>query len=106
MAQIKTHHVAQWDNYHFNGPWTTSMLLDIDTDRNITSLTARFNDTAAAIQQLLQDAVNSHARFRAFGSGWSLSNVAHQKDRMLFNRSLDMKLAITSDQLHSCGLVR
>lgn len=100
MAQVTTHHIPNWNNYHFNGPWPASMLLDIDTNRNITSLTDRFNDAAATIQQLIKDAVDNHERFRAFGSAWSLSNVAHQKDRMLFNRNLDIKLAITPDQLH------
>ncbi|HTL06752.1 MAG TPA: FAD-binding protein [Chitinophagaceae bacterium] len=100
MAQVTTHHISNWDNYHFNGPWTTNMLLDIDCNRNITSLLNRFNDAAATIQQLLQDAVDNHERFRAFGSGWSLSNIAHQKDRMLFNRNLDIKKEITENQLN------
>jgi len=100
MAHVTVHHIVNWDNYHFNGPWGTSMLLDIDTNRNITSLINRFNDTAAEIQLLIKDAVDNHQRFRAFGSGWSLSNIAHQKDRMLFNRNLDIKKEITAGQLH------
>ena len=100
MANVTTHHITQWDNYHFNGPWNTSMLLAIDTDRTIVSLLSRFNDAAKTIQAQIQACIDNHQRLRAFGSSWSLSNIAHQKDRMLFNRSLDIKKEISNGQLH------
>ncbi len=99
MANLTIHHVTEWNNYHLNGPWPTGMLLDMDTNRTIVSPLDRYNDTAAAIQAQLQDCIDNHQRFRAYGSSWSLSAVAHQKDRMLFNRSLDIKIDIANAQL-------
>nr|WP_294949361.1 FAD-binding protein [uncultured Mucilaginibacter sp.] len=101
MATVVTRHVTQWNNYHFNGPFPTKLLLNIDTDRSIISMVDRFNDSAHKIQELIQESLDSNERFRAFGNGWSLSNIAHQKDRMLFNGSLDIKFDIAPGQLHA-----
>ncbi|WP_420149408.1 FAD-binding protein [Spirosoma sp.] len=101
MANVTTHHLTEWNNYHFNGPFPTKTLLDINTDRTITSLLNRFNDSSLAIQGLIQDSIDKHERFRAYGSAWSLSNVAHQSDRMLFNARLTIKKEITDAQLHT-----
>lgn len=100
MAHTVVRHVTQWDNYHFNGPWPTKLLLDIDTDGNIVSKYARYNDAAQEVQRLIQDSVASNERFRAYGMSWSLSNIAHQKDRMLFNARLNIKFEISDDLLH------
>lgn len=79
------------------------MLLDIDTDRDIVNKFDRYNDAAQEVQALLQDSINSNERFRAFGMAWSLSNIAHQKDRMLFNARLNIKMEIASEHLHSAS---
>ena len=88
MARTVIHHITEWTNYHFNGPFPTKILLDIDTDRTIPLLINRYNDCAHEIQSLLQDSLDNDERFRAYGSAWSLSNIAHQSDRMLFNARL------------------
>ena len=101
MANTKTMHITEWNNYHFNGPFPTKVLFDIDTDRNISQLLRRYNDSAAEIQRLIQDSMDNSERLRAYGSSWSLSNVAHQQDRMLFNARLNIKKEITAGQLHA-----
>lgn len=100
MAHTKTIHIGQWDNYHFNGPFPTKTLFDISNDKHIPALVDRYNDAAKEIQRLIQDSVDNNERFRAFGSGWSLSTIAHQKDRMLFNAMLNIKLPITDNFYH------
>src|SRR6186713_1034537 len=100
MAKITITPAGTWNNYHFNGPLPLGMLLDIDTDRTILPMIDRFNDAAKEIQQQIRTALDSNQRLRAYGSSWSLSNVAHEKDRMLFNRSLDIKLEVSPAQLH------
>ncbi|MCX6218291.1 FAD-binding protein [Spirosoma sp.] len=100
MAQITTHHVTDWNNYHFNGPYPTKCLFDIDTNRTIVSLIDRYTDSASSIQGLISDSLANNERFRAYGSAWSLSNVAHQRDRMLFNANLNIRLEIKDSQLH------
>ena len=96
-----TRHITEWNNYHFNGPLPTRVLFDIDTDRTITSLIERYNDSAHEIQLLLKDSIDNNERFRAYGSAWSLSNIAHQGDRMLFNSRLNIKIEIADNQLHA-----
>lgn len=100
MASTKTMHISTWDNYHFNGPFPTKTLFDINTDRNIRQLLQRYNDSATEIQRLIQDSIDNNERMRAYGSAWSLSNVAHQQDRMLFNARLNIKQEIKDDNLH------
>lgn len=100
MAHTVTHRITAWNNYHSNGPFPTKILLDIDTDRKIVPLINRYNDCTREIQSLLKDSLDNHERFRAYGSGWSLSNIAHQNDRMLFNARLNIKKELTDNQLH------
>jgi len=100
MANTKIMHITEWNNYHFNGPFPTKILFDIDTDGNIRVLMKRYNDSATEIQRLIQDSIDNNERIRAYGSAWSLSNVAHQQDRMLFNARLNIKKEIADGQLH------
>ena len=100
MAHTVTRHITAWDNYHFNGPFPTKILLDIDTDRTIPLLIDRYNDCTQEIHSLLNASLDNHERIRAYGSGWSLSNIAHQNDRMLFNARLNIKKEVTDNQLH------
>lgn len=76
------------------------MLLDVDTNRDIVDKYERYNDAAAEIQRLIGEAVASNERMRAYGMAWSLSNIAHQRDRMLFNARLNIKFELTADLLH------
>jgi len=101
MAHTTTNHIGQWNNFHFNGPFPTKILLDITTDRNIADLMDRYNDCAQEIQSLIRDSVRNNERFRAYGMGWSLSNVAHQRDRMLFNARLNIRMDIQEEHLHA-----
>ena len=103
MASTKINRIGSWNNFHFNGPFPTKILFDTDTDRNIVSLTDRYNDSAKEIQRLIQDSLVNNERLRAFGSAWSLSNIAHQKDRMLFNARLNIKLPVSNEQLHAAS---
>ncbi|MFT3935949.1 MAG: FAD-binding protein [Chitinophagaceae bacterium] len=100
MANIKTRHISNWDNYHFNGPFPAKVLFDMDTDRSIVSLIKRFNDCVADIQELLKDSLDNKETFRAYGSSWSLSALA-PADRMLFNARLNIKKDIGDSQLHA-----
>jgi hypothetical protein len=100
MANTRINHITQWDTYHFNGPFPTKILLDTDTDRTIRGLIDRYNDCTREIQSLLQNCIDNHERFRAFGSKWSLSNVAHQSDQMLYTGRLNIRKEVTQEQVH------
>lgn len=100
MATTTVKPVTEWTTFHFNGPWPTKTLLTITTDKSIVPLFDRYNDAAREVQRLIQDAANNGERLRAYGMAWSLSNIAHQKDRMLFNSGLNIKFDIGHNELH------
>jgi len=75
MADTKTYFIGQWDTFHSNGPFATKILYDTRLERPeiMPSLTDRYNDAAHEVQQLIQECIANNDRFRAYGSGWSLS---------------------------------
>ena len=103
MANTRTSFPGQWNTFHANGPFPLRMLLDtrLEPKADMPSPFARYNDAALEIQRLLQESLNSNERFRAYGSGWSLNNIAHQQDRMHFNQRLNLKFAIAQTQMHA-----
>jgi len=102
MADTKTYFIGQWDTFHNNGPFPTRILYDmrLEQSANMPSFFDRFNDAAGEVQQLIQDCINHNERFRAYGSGWSLSPIAHQRDRMLFTGRMNLKRIIEPDDLY------
>jgi len=61
----------------------------------------RYNDVAKEIQKLIEDSHNHNQGFRAIGSKWSMSAIAHQKDRMHFNAFMNIKMQILQSEIHS-----
>ena len=102
MATTITHEIGSWDTFHNNGPFPTKILYEtsLEPKGNMPSLTDRYNDAAAEIQRLLKAALANHEGFRAYGSAWSLSHIAHQKDNMHFNAAMNLKKNISADELH------
>lgn len=92
MANTRINQTGTWNNFHSNGPFATKIIFDTANERGISSLIERYNDAGRELQRLIQDSVNNNERLRAYGSAWSLSNIAHQKDRMLFNSRLNIKI--------------
>ena len=103
MADTKSFFIGQWDTFHNNGPFPTKILYDLQLERpeNMPSVTDRYNDAAGEVQQLIKDCLAHNHRFRAYGSGWSLSEIAHQQDRMLYTGRMNLKKTIDPDEMHS-----
>jgi hypothetical protein len=99
MATTKVNHRTEWNNYHFNGPFPNETVLDILTDKTIPSLIDRYNDCTQEIQRQIKICIETNKRLRAFGSRWSLSNIAHQQDKMFFISRLNIKKEISPDFL-------
>ena len=93
MASTKRTTIQQWDTIHNNGPYPAKLLLETKNEKSnvISRAVDRFNDTAFEIQKLLQEAIDQREGFRAFGSRWSLSNIAHHSDRLHFNAGMNLK---------------
>ncbi len=99
---IKTE-IGSWDTFHSNGPFETKNLLQtsLEEESKLPLALDRYNDAAREIQKLITDALKSHEGFRAFGSGWSMSHIAHQKDNMHFNAKMNLKIAINNEELYA-----
>ena len=106
MAHTKTSFTGQWDTFHNNGPFVNRILYDLRLERpeNLPGVTDRYNDAAGEIQQLIQACINNNERFRAYGSGWSLSDIAQGNDRMLYTGRMNLKMTIGQPDLHPASL--
>ena len=102
MATTIKHEIETWDTFHNNGPFPTRVLYETfpEPKSNMPSVTNRYNDAAAEIQQLLKSALDNRQGFRAYGSAWSMSHIAHQKHNMHFNAAMNLKMAVSANELH------
>lgn len=102
MATTTTHEIGTWDTFHNNGSRPTKILYktSLEGKGNMPSLIDRYNDAAAEIQRLIKSALDTQEGFRAYGSAWSMSHIAHHEDYMHYNGDLNLKKAIVSDELH------
>jgi hypothetical protein len=102
MATTIKHEIGSWNTFHNNGPFPTKALYvtSLEQKGNMPSATDRYNDAAKEIQRLIKTALDSHQGFRAYGSAWSMSHIAHQKDNMHFNAAMNLKRAVSADEMH------
>jgi hypothetical protein len=102
MASTKATNIGKWDNFHNNGPFPVKILYEtkLEPEGNMPDFFDRYNDAAKEIQRLLQDTLDHQERFRAYGSSWSLSNIAHSRDRMHYNGYMNLKRQISQDEMH------
>ncbi|HLG41456.1 MAG TPA: FAD-binding protein, partial [Chitinophagaceae bacterium] len=102
MATTTRHEIGIWDTFHNNGPFPTKILYktSLEGKGNMPSIIDRYNDAAAEIQRLIKEALDNQEGFRAYGSAWSMSHIAHHKDRMHFNADMNIKKSIMDDEMH------
>ena len=92
----------KWNTLHSNGPFPLKLLLDtrLEDQANMPYKFDRYNDAAKEVQRLIEEAAAAGHGFRAYGSRWSLSSIAHQKDRMHFNSCMNLQLSIQQEDIH------
>ncbi|UOY06492.1 FAD-binding protein [Muricauda sp. SCSIO 64092] len=102
MARTTKLSLDEWDTLHNNGPWDLKFLYKtkLEASSLMPSNLDRYNDAAREIQKLLKEAKNKNEGFRAYGSAWSLSHIAHQKDRMHFNAHMNEYFSFKDQDLH------
>ncbi len=102
MATTKIDERKRWDTLHKNGPFPLKLFLTTKLEKGSSRFSKRekYNDAAQEIQKLIKEAADNHERFRAIGSKWSMSNIAHCKDRMHFNSFMNLKFSIFEGELH------
>ncbi|NER13572.1 FAD-linked oxidase [Leptobacterium flavescens] len=102
MAETVTHPKTEWTTIHKNGPWKLKRL-HITTNEGSTHLpsaTGRYKDTANEIRRLIGEARDQGEGFRAFGSRWSMSQVAHHPDSMHYNRYMNLHIPVSGTDIH------
>lgn len=102
MARTTKLSLSEWDTLHNNGPWDLKCLYKtkLEASSLMPSSLDRYNDAAQEIQKLIKEANNQNEGFRAYGSAWSMSHVAHQKDRMHFNAHMNEYFSFKDQDLH------
>src|SRR5690606_18071152 len=102
MAHSTTRYISQWDTLHENGPFPLNRLLETfpESEANMPDAYDRYNDNSKEIQRIIKECMDQGEGFRAYGSRWSLSDIAHQKDNMHRNHSMNLKFGIKPDELH------
>ncbi|GAA4271599.1 FAD-binding protein [Aquimarina gracilis] len=108
MANTISHQTSQWDTLHNNGPFKLKLLQKtrLEGKTNMPSDVDRYNDAANEIRRLLQEALDTNEGFRAYGARWSMSSIAHQKDRMHYNVFMNLDLQISSGDVHTSSLYK
>ncbi len=90
-----------WNTIHLNGPYPPVKKLLTTTLATGISITDKYISASTEIRKLLQNAVTQYERFRAFGSGWSLCDIAYCGDQMHFNSKMNLKWTINPTDLHA-----
>lgn len=102
MATTIKHEIGSWDTFHSNGPFPTKVLYEtlLANAGDIPATLDRYNDAAKEIQRLLQQILDIGEGFRAFGSKWSMSHIAHQQDNLHFNAAMNLKYPVAANEVH------
>ena len=103
MATTKIEQRVRWDTLHKNGPFPLKLFLrtKLENKGTIPSILDRYNDAAKEIQRLIKDAGSNNEGFRSIGSKWSMSSIAHQKDRMHFTSNMNIIFSIPDAGVHA-----
>lgn len=103
MATTRTFQKTEWDTLHRNGPFPLKELLvtELEGKASLPSSVDRYNDAAKEIQKLIKESKDLDKGFRPYGSRWSMSNIAHHRDRMHFNSFMNIDLTVLPQDLHS-----
>ena len=102
MATTIVFNKTEWDTLHKNGPFPLKRqyITRLAGKADIPSSVNRYNDVAEEIQRLLQECLDANEGFRAFGSRWSMSSIAHQKDSMHQNNLMNLDINVFPQNVH------
>jgi hypothetical protein len=103
MARTTITERTRWDTLHKNGPFPLKWFISTKHERkgDLPDPFDRYNDATSEIKKLIKDARDANQGFRAVGSKWSMSSIAHHQDRMHFNSLLNIKIPVHSGDLHT-----
>ncbi|MFH5883219.1 FAD-linked oxidase [Halalkalibaculum sp. DA3122] len=102
MAKTTPYQKSEWDTLHNNGPFPLKLLYvtELGGESMFPSKTERYKDAAGEVQRLIRETAEAGEGFRAYGSRWSLSNIAHHRDRMHYNGYMNLHLPLAGEDYH------
>ncbi|WP_111707726.1 FAD-binding protein [Lutibacter citreus] len=102
MATTKSKSLKEWNTLHKNGPFPLKTLYQtkLEGERLMPKKLDRYNDVALEIQRLIKETHQAGDGFRAYGSAWSMNNIASNKDRMHFNGAMNLSMPILDHNCH------
>ncbi len=102
MATTKSKLLNEWDTLHNNGPFPLKLLYQtkLEGERLMPKKVDRYNDVAIEIQKLIKETQKAGEGFRAYGSAWSMNNIASHKDRMHYNGFMNISMPIDANDCH------
>jgi len=102
MATTTSTPIEWWNNLHENGPWKSHLFHNtaLAAKADMPLPLDRYNDAAIEIQRLLANASEKNEGFRAIGSRWSLSDIAHHSDQIQSNQLMNIKMPVVVQDLH------
>ena len=103
MAKTTYYDMNEWDTLHKNGPFKLQQMLitELNGNSHNNDSIQRYNDAAKEICRLIGEAKGESEGFRAYGSRWSMSSIAHQRDRMHFNSYMNLDVPIAPTDVHT-----
>lgn len=90
--------VKELTTWHQNGPYPVDLLYK--TRQTGTKDYNTHNETVLEIQKLLAECKAEGQRFRAYGSRWSLNDIAFNNARLHDNNSMKLRLEINPNEVH------
>jgi hypothetical protein len=102
MATTKSKLLNEWNTLHKNGPFPLKLLYQtkLEGERLMPKKIDRYNDVSHEIQRLIKETQLAGEGFRAYGSAWSMNNIASHKDRMHYNGSMNISIPIEASNCH------
>ena len=102
MATTKIDNRTRWNTLHKNGPFPLKKFLTTKLEKSSSGLSdfEKYKDAATEIRKLIKKAADTNESFRAIGSKWSMSNIAHCEDRMHYNAFMNLKFNIFEGEIH------
>lgn len=88
-----------WNTIHNNGSEPLGKLYQTSLDDSFRNKLDKYNDSCKEIRRLINKTLKEGKRFRAYGSKWSLSKIAYQKDVMHHNNQLNIHIPIEAEDL-------
>lgn len=102
MATSKNIPIKNWYTIHQNGPYTSKRIIQtkLKEKKKERSSFKRYNLATAEIQKIIKKCHEKGEGFRALGSRWSLSNIAHHPENMHDNTWMKLRFSPNPSDIH------